>query len=63
MLGGLAVGWFVTPEQSSGAFMALSPLAMAFLAGYSIELLFTAMDTLIGAFAGKRQAGAPTGGE
>lgn len=63
MLGGLAVGWFVTPEQPSGAFMALSPLALAFLAGYSIELLFTAMDTLIGAFAGKRQAGAPAGGE
>ncbi len=63
MLGGLAVGWFVTPEQSTGPFMALSPLALAFLAGYSIELLFTAMDTLIGAFGGKRQAGVPAGGE
>ena len=63
MLGGLAVGWFVTPEPSSGPFVGLSPLALAFLAGYSIELLFRAMDALIGAFGGKKQAGAPGTGE
>ena len=31
----------------------LGTLALAFLAGYSVEVLFSALDTLVGAFAGK----------
>ena len=47
-LAGLAIGWFATPENStSWTFSSLSPLAIAFLAGYSVELLFTIMDRLI----------------
>lgn len=44
-LSGLAIGWFLTPDKISLA--ALSPLALAFLAGYSVELLFTIMDRLV----------------
>lgn len=44
-LSGLAIGWFLVPEQIS--LSALSPLALAFLAGYSVELLFTIMDRLV----------------
>jgi hypothetical protein len=49
-LGGMVVAWFVTPESADGLFKSLSPLALAFLAGYSIELVFTALDRLISAF-------------
>ncbi|AUI67684.1 hypothetical protein [Beggiatoa leptomitoformis] len=47
-LSGLAIGWFTEPNVAS--FSALSPLALAFLAGYSVELLFALMDKVIGAF-------------
>ncbi|WPD20884.1 MAG: hypothetical protein SD837_11810 [Candidatus Electrothrix scaldis] len=55
-LSGLAVGWFlsVDPEhytaQPSFSFGNLSPLALSFLAGYSVELLFSAMDKIVSAF-------------
>lgn len=52
MLGGMVIAWFVTPENSGGLFKSLSPFALAFLAGYSIELLFASMDRIIGAFTG-----------
>lgn len=58
MLAGLAIGWFLRPELSSDpfgfgqsrSFLALTPLALSFVAGYSVELLFAAMDRLIDAF-------------
>ncbi len=55
-LAGLAVGWFlfVPSDTSTGdAFLSLrriSPFALAFLAGYSVELFFTAMDKMVEAF-------------
>jgi len=52
-LSGLAVGWFTDAQTASSlAFssFSLSPLALAFLAGYSVELLFAIMDRLISAF-------------
>lgn len=52
-LGGMIVAWFVTPDTAEGLFKTLSPLAVAFLAGYSIELVFTAMDRIINAFTNK----------
>ncbi len=52
MLGGMVIAWFVTPENSGEIFKSLSPFALAFLAGYSIELLFASMDRIIGAFTG-----------
>ncbi|WP_417911767.1 hypothetical protein [Candidatus Electronema sp. TJ] len=60
-LSGLAVGWFlsVDPEdyaaQNSFSFGSLSPLALSFLAGYSVELLFSAMDKIVEAFSSSPQ--------
>ncbi len=49
-LGGIAIVWFFSPENSTDPILSLSPLALAFLAGYSVELLFAVMDTVITAF-------------
>ncbi|ADZ91876.1 hypothetical protein [Marinomonas mediterranea] len=43
-LAGMITGWFLKPEMGE---MALSPMAFAFLAGYSIEVLFTLLDKVI----------------
>lgn len=51
MLAGLAVGW-VLGNRTDSVFTQITPWTLAFLAGYSVELLFTAMDRLIGAFTG-----------
>ena len=55
LLAGLAIGWFVTPDPRSGqnVLQSLSPLALAFLAGYSVELLFSALDRFLAAFSTK----------
>lgn len=59
-LAGLVIGWFLIPgeTQTSMAFSVynLGPYALAFMGGYSIELLFSAMDRFIGAFS-NRQVG------
>ncbi|TCV85122.1 hypothetical protein [Sulfurirhabdus autotrophica] len=52
-LAGFSIAWFVGGDDSvkiAGNTAPLTPLALAFLAGYSIELLFSAMDTLVEAF-------------
>lgn len=52
-LGGLVSAWFLIPGKPGGTDTltgALSPFALAFLAGYSIELMFSAMDRIISAF-------------
>mgnify|MGYP001612334026 CR=1 FL=1 len=56
MLGGMGFAWFITPETADGLFKSLSPFALAFLAGYSVELLFTAMDRFLAAFNSKTPA-------
>ena len=53
-LGGIAIVWFISPEKVTEPTISLSPLALAFLAGYSVELLFAVMDTVINAFTGNR---------
>lgn len=45
-LGGMIVGWFLQPEEGT-AIASLSPMALAFLMGYNIELLFSVMDKII----------------
>ncbi len=52
-LGGMVIAWFVIPEATEGLFKSLSPFALAFLAGYSVELVFAAMDRLLSAFTSK----------
>jgi hypothetical protein len=69
VVAGLAIGWFF---RSSGTEVngigLVSPFALAFVAGYSVEPLFTAMDrigTAISAGPGetpKRSAGTLNGG-
>jgi hypothetical protein len=55
-LSGLAAAWFIHPPTASPQQLsvddasALPPLALAFLAGYSVEVLFSAMDRFINAF-------------
>lgn len=54
MLAGIAVGWFFDPsDQSLPGLENLQPLALAFLAGYSVELLFTGLDRFVAAFSDK----------
>ncbi|WP_104398758.1 hypothetical protein [Vibrio penaeicida] len=43
-LAGMITGWLLKPEMGD---MTLSPMALAFLAGYSIEVMFTLLDRLI----------------
>lgn len=47
-VGGLAVGWFVNADGSGLG--ALSPLALAFVAGYGTDLLFALLDRVVQAF-------------
>jgi len=57
-LSGLAIGWFYHGPSNQGdvsASATLSTLAMAFLAGYSVEILFATMDKLIAVFQPKDQ--------
>jgi|tagenome__1003787_1003787.scaffolds.fasta_scaffold20728333_1 hypothetical protein len=48
-LSGLAAGWLLQPAAGTVA-SSLSPFAIAFVAGYSAELVFTAMDRIVSAF-------------
>ncbi|MDQ1277058.1 MAG: hypothetical protein QG555_97 [Thermodesulfobacteriota bacterium] len=54
MLCGLAITWFVQP--GAAILKSLSSFALAFLAGYSVEILFAVMDRFVGAFSGKETA-------
>ena len=60
---GLAIGWFCKPSGADVNGLGLiSPFALAFVAGYSVDLLFTAMDRIVAAFSGpgsKTSATAP----
>lgn len=66
VLAGLAIGWFLRSEPetvasstttvskgTSESVLSLAPMALSFLAGYSVELLFSAMDRLVAAFGSK----------
>lgn len=53
-LSGLAITWFIQPDAA--ILKSLSSLALAFLAGYSVEILFAVMDKFVGAFSGKTPA-------
>jgi hypothetical protein len=51
LLSGLAVGWFIKSGAGDSTLLSLSPLALAFIAGYGSELFFVALDRLVQAFA------------
>ena len=49
MLAGLAIGWFFKADGASGV-ASLSPLALSFVGGYSVELFFFGLDRVINTF-------------
>jgi hypothetical protein len=60
MISGLAIGWFWSqnPQPATTAagpmsLSTLSPFALAFVAGYGVELFFTLLDKIISTFANK----------
>ncbi|HEY2800884.1 MAG TPA: hypothetical protein VGI85_09835 [Chthoniobacterales bacterium] len=54
IVAGLAIGWFFRSDkgETTVAVGSISALVLAFIAGYSVELLFTAMDRIVSAFSG-----------
>ena len=59
LLAGITVGFLVSPDTGQGAIQeaqpiltlaTLGPMALAFLAGYSVELVFAVMDRIVSAF-------------
>jgi hypothetical protein len=48
-LAGVAIGWMFNPDAVA-PLKSLPPLALAFLAGYSVEVLFSALDRLASSF-------------
>jgi hypothetical protein len=51
MVAGLAIGWFFKPSGTEVNGVGLvSPFALAFVAGYSVDLLFTVMDRVVATF-------------
>lgn len=53
-LAGTASAWILGVGKASDQLTSLPPLAVAFLVGYSIEILFSVMDAFIGNFIGKK---------
>ena len=57
-LAGIAIGLLFVPSAQNAVFdttnildlAALSPLAVAFVAGYSVELIFSILDRIVNAF-------------
>ncbi len=49
MVAGVTIGYLFTPDTLTGL-ASLTPLGVAFVAGYSVELLFNIIDRIIGAF-------------
>jgi hypothetical protein len=50
-IAGIVVGWVSTPDVSSG--ISLTPLALAFAAGYGVEIIYNMLDRIVAAFSGK----------
>jgi len=55
-LAGFSIAWFVGGEGQASTVANVTPFALAFLGGYSVELLFSAMDTFVEAFTRKRSS-------
>jgi hypothetical protein len=57
---GLAIGWFSTPNAANNTAFSTTPFALAFLAGFSIELLFSILDRVLAAVSPAPRAPVPT---
>lgn len=61
LVAGVAIGLFLKPDAVNGSpeatsIATLTPVALAFLAGYAVELLFNVMDRIVTAFSGNAPA-------
>jgi cell division protein FtsB len=54
-LSGFAVAWFLNESTAPGVASSIAPLALAFVAGYSVEVVFAAMDNLVSAFSSQSE--------
>lgn len=61
-LTGLVIAWFGVSGDATSPLASLTPFALAFLAGYSVELLFAFMDRLVSAFVGRSEVLPGAGG-
>jgi hypothetical protein len=52
LLAGLVIGWFLSPKGDAKQFGVadLTPAAISFLAGYSVEIMFSTMDRIVTGF-------------
>jgi hypothetical protein len=58
MIAGLTFAWlfsWIIPAGSESGLGAASPLAIAFMVGYSVEILFSALDRIIGSMTKKKE--------
>ena len=60
MISGLAIGWFWTHDSSATnaaggpmSLSTLSPFALAFIAGYGVEVFFALLDKIVSTFTNK----------
>ncbi|PSW03699.1 hypothetical protein [Photobacterium lipolyticum] len=59
-LAGMIIGWFFKPDEAE-ALASLSPMAMAFLMGYNVDVLFSMMDKVVDSIRRQTvQQGGPT---
>jgi ABC-type proline/glycine betaine transport system permease subunit len=61
-IAGIVIGWFWVPAPSKGAELVAitsAPFALAFLAGFSIDILFSLLDRLNRAISDEPGRGAP----
>ncbi|GAB2209189.1 hypothetical protein ROS1_60100 [Roseibium sp. ROS1] len=52
VVGGLVISWF-SANDSTGTLNSLTPIALAFLVGYSVEILFNILDSILKALGAK----------
>ena len=55
-LAGVSVAWIFNPLVAEEPLKSLQPFAFAFIAGYAVEVLFSALDRLVGAFSQRNGA-------
>jgi hypothetical protein len=61
IVSGLAIGWFFRSDKGDtvATVGSISGLSLAFVAGYSVDLLFTAMDRIVAAFSSAPETARP----
>ncbi|SRR6266436_4398559 len=53
---GIIIGWFWVPSGTVGTQLTSIPMALAFLTGFSIDILFSALDRLKGTLSGAQES-------